>query len=352
MVDVVICFDTTASMYPALAQLRTKIKFLVNKLHTNVDDLRLAIIGHGDYCTADKYIVQHIGFTSDQGTVCNFVDDLQRTGGQWDEGEAYEQALWVMNSLAWRPTAKKIVILAGDDIPHGPFFPANRNQTDWRFELQRLVSLGVRICAVHCLGRRRATFFYRELASVSGGHYLPLDQFAYVTDLIIAIVFREESKAAVEEYEAELKSQHQLNSNLQRVVNQLLDRQEPQESSEATAATAATAARFQVLQVTAGQSIRSFVESFGIVFKAGRGFYEFTKRETISPKKEIILQNPQTGEFFTGVQARQMLGIPQDTTIKMSPNSAWEFRAFIQSTSYNRKLIGGTRFLYEVQDDI
>ena len=99
MVDVAICFDTTASMYPALAQLRGKIKYLAEKLHTNVPDLRLAIIGHGDYCTSRIYVTRHLDFTTNKEAVCHFIDSLQRTGGTWDEGEAYEQALLISNDV-------------------------------------------------------------------------------------------------------------------------------------------------------------------------------------------------------------------------------------------------------------
>lgn len=47
--------------------------------------------------------------------------------------------------------------------------------------------------------------------------------------------------------------------------------------------------RFQVLDVDQRQDIKTFVQKNGLIFKAGRGFYEFTKAEKISDKKEVVL---------------------------------------------------------------
>lgn len=48
-------------------------------------------------------------------------------------------------------------------------------------------------------------------------------------------------------------------------------------------------ARFQVLDVDDKCDIRSFVQKNELLFKTGRGFYEFTKPEKISDKKEVVL---------------------------------------------------------------
>lgn len=53
--------------------------------------------------------------------------------------------------------------------------------------------------------------------------------------------------------------------------------------------TAVDAARFQVLDVDERCDIKSFVQKNGLLFKTGRGFYEFTKPEKISDKKEVVL---------------------------------------------------------------
>lgn len=47
--------------------------------------------------------------------------------------------------------------------------------------------------------------------------------------------------------------------------------------------------RFQVLDVDTKCDIRTFVQNNSLIFKTGRGFYEFTKPEKISDKKEVVL---------------------------------------------------------------
>lgn len=107
--------------------------------------------------------------------------------------------------------------------------------------------------------------------------------------------------------------------------------------------------RFQVLDVDVDTSIKAFVEAQGATFKKGRGFYEFTKPETIQRYKEIIIMDKSTGDMFEGAYARTLLGLPTDTDAKIKPAN-FDYFFFVQSTSYNRKLIGGTKFLYEVED--
>ncbi len=106
--------------------------------------------------------------------------------------------------------------------------------------------------------------------------------------------------------------------------------------------------RFQVIDVPADATISDFVRSNGLPFKVGRGFYEFMKRETIQHHKEIVLLDRRSGDMFTGVAAREMLGLPDGGNVRLSPANLDKYQCFVQSTSVNRKLIGGTKFLYEV----
>ncbi len=58
----------------------------------------------------------------------------------------------------------------------------------------------------------------------------------------------------------------------------------------------------QVLHVDRKCSIKEYVQRNSLLFKAGRGFYEFTKPEIISGKKEVVLLDKNTGDMFTGIQ--------------------------------------------------
>ena len=66
--------------------------------------------------------------------------------------------------------------------------------------------------------------------------------------------------------------------------------------------------RFQVLRVHSRCSIKQFVLENSLIFKTGRGFYEFTKPEVVSHKKEVVLVDRATGDMFTGREAAEMIG--------------------------------------------
>ncbi|KAJ3265942.1 hypothetical protein HK104_006201, partial [Borealophlyctis nickersoniae] len=56
-----------------------------------------------------------------------------------------------------------------------------------------------------------------------------------------------------------------------------------------------------------------------------------------------------TGDMYTGDEARELAGTPEHTKgQKVRPPDSAKWLMFIQSTSVNRKLVGGTKFLYEV----
>jgi len=97
--------------------------------------------------------------------------------------------------------------------------------------------------------------------------------------------------------------------------------------------------------------IKDFCTAQGVEFKPGRGFYELTKSEKVQGTKEIVLMARASGDLFTGTRARELLGLPlDDEDVRLAPVALADYAPFVQSTSVNRKLIGGTRLLYEVPD--
>ena len=55
-------------------------------------------------------------------------------------------------------------------------------------------------------------------------------------------------------------------------------------------------------------SIKDFITENSLIFKTGRGFYEFTKPEKISNKKEVVFVDKETGDMFSGQEAFDMIG--------------------------------------------
>ncbi|MEA5620487.1 vWA domain-containing protein [Cronbergia sp. UHCC 0137] len=346
-IEVVFSFDTTGSMYPCLTQVRRKIKATVTRLMDEIPLIKIGIIAHGDYCDRDStYVTKIFNISGDVDQICDFVQNVAPTGGG-DAPECYELVLHETQSLAWSNSATKSLVLIGDDIPHPPAH--NPQKLNWRKELDKLTEAGITVYGVQALNRHHATPFYQELAEKSGGFHINLDQFSYITDLFLAVCYQQSSNEQLQAYEQEVLNQGRMNRGLNQMFNTMMKR-EGTSYYESTDLRAVSPGRFQVLDVDQDISIKAFVLENGLMFKIGRGFYEFTKTETIQAKKEIILMDRNTGDLFEGSAAREILGLPMDSTIRIKPSNLEKYVVFVQSTSANRKLIGKTRFLYEVED--
>ncbi|MFO0846445.1 MAG: WGR domain-containing protein [Gemmataceae bacterium] len=346
-VEVVFSFDTTGSMYPCLTQVRRNVKNTVTRLYEEIPGIRIGIIAHGDYCDRNStYVTRHLPLTDDVDAICKFVEKVGPTGGG-DSPECYELVLHEARSQPWSGGATKALVLIGDDVPHPP--AQNPGKLDWRKEAEALTRDGVTVYAVQALNRSHAKRFYEELARIGGGYHVPLDQFSFVTDMVMAVCYRQSGEEQLQRYEEEVKTQGRMNRGLNRIFSTMLGRSLTTEVSEADLH-AVPPGRFQVLEVDGDTPLKQFVQANGLTFKVGRGFYEFTKTETIQGYKEVILMDRATGDFFEGEKARELLGLPLGETARIRPTDLEKYAVFVQSTSANRLLKGGTRFLYEVED--
>jgi hypothetical protein len=101
---------------------------------------------------------------------------------------------------------------------------------------------------------------------------------------------------------------------------------------------------YVIFPVKNDATIRDFIESKKIAFRKGIGHYQLTKTETVQGYKGIYVFDRKTSRLYTGDNARQMLGLPMSNA-KVVPGSFSDFDIFIQSTSFTRKLVGGTKLL-------
>lgn len=91
--------------------------------------------------------------------------------------------------------------------------------------------------------------------------------------------------------------------------------------------------------------IKDYVESWTKQdYRAGSAYYQLTKPEKIQAHKQICVQNKLNGKIYTGAQARNLLGLPNQE-IKVGPAHSSDFEIFVQSSSVNRKLVAGTKLI-------
>jgi hypothetical protein len=383
--DIVISFDVTGSMMPVLASVRENLERLTATIFAGAgSDVRMQVFAHGDYDSEPYQVMSTEGFTRDPEQVAGFIRSVQPVFNSWNEGEAYELVLERCKALDYRPEAKKLLILVGDDLPHPPHFPQNRERLDWRAAARHLAEMDVCVYAIQCASMdvARARSFYRELASFHRrSKYIALEQFYMMAELVLGIFHSaSDDMEALRSHESELERTGRRTRNMTRAFATLRGDPEPEAADpdeeemepgakrgragrSAAAGAAALGAslasgplvpvapgRFQTMPVPRDCSIRAFVESMGIAFKAGRGFYELSKPEDVSARKEVVLEERGTGDMFTGDQALRLLGVPTGGKARISPRAACcgQYKVYVQSTSYNRKLVAGTSFLYEL----
>lgn len=358
--DLVVSFDTTGSMYPVLAQVRSQVKTFIEGMFKDIPKLRVSVIAHGDYCDRDNpYTIRALDFTTDLNSICEFVSETKKTYGG-DADECYELVLNTARmELSWREESNKAMVLIGDANPHGVDYRDNVQLLDWKLEALKLNTMGVKIFAVHALAnyRKSSANFYTTIAAATGGTYLTLDQFEDVMDVIKASCMSVYSEEKLNEFVSIIKENGRMNNSMTRNFARLMGIDVGYKAGpvQKDGMLSVLAGRFQVMTVNENCAIKEFVENNGIMFKRGRGFYELTKHETVQQYKEVIIQDRVTGEMFTGTQVRERLGLlPQiesgGAKENLSSRNTAEFRVFVQSTSFNRKLIAGTTFMYEITD--
>lgn len=355
--DVVVSFDTTGSMYPALAEVRRKVEDFIGTLFSTIPNLRIGLMAHGDY--NDLYEVKTIPLTTDKHSLIQFVRHVEPTNGFGNGGELYEKLLHDAQFMGWE-SDKRVMVMLGDEPAHykgksvyGGVFHSSRIHTviyDWKEETQKLNILGVTVYPIRCLNRNDSIAFHNQLAQLNNVPLLNLHQFSNVIPLLNGIVFKQDSDERLENYGQELQNAGILDRGLAEAFNLLLNATNviggDLFSTTNVDLQAVDPSRFQMLHVDHNTPINDFVRSTGATFKTGKGFYELTKPELVQERKEVVLRNAQ-GDMFSGAKAREMIGLPYGERGRVRPMRNLGYDVFIQSTSANRKLIGGTRFLYE-----
>lgn len=95
-----------------------------------------------------------------------------------------------------------------------------------------------------------------------------------------------------------------------------------------------------------GKEIKEFVEKMtGEAYRVGSAYYQLTKPEKVQPYKMVAVVDKQTGQMFSGYNARKVMGLPIMDEVKVAPASYKNFDVFIQSHSTNRHLVANTHLV-------
>ena len=138
-IQIAFSFDTTGSMSQCIDEVKGRLRDSIERLLSDIPNLEISILAHGDYCDEEHfYVTKSINFTNDIGALCDFVKDVEGTGGG-DFEECYEHVLHIIrNELPWKPYAKKSIVMLGDAAPHASDYPLNVKKLDWKEEAMKL----------------------------------------------------------------------------------------------------------------------------------------------------------------------------------------------------------------------
>lgn len=348
-IDVVFSFDTTGSMNQCIRQVRRDVQNTVTTLFTRIPNIRIGLIAHGDYGDErTKYVIKKCDLTRDVLTLINFINNEATDTCGYDWEECYELVLRDSQQLSWKDNAIKRLVMIGDAVPH----EKNKNpfSIDWKEEAGKLKDMDISVYSVHCMNDMKSKKFFSDLATLTTGMYMQLRNFDSIVSLISAICYQQNGQEQLQQYEEELNTNGQMTREVRGMIDIIAGRAPTEGSSDTPEIPAAMDAvdpgRFQICPVgDAKISIKQFVLDQGLPFKVGRGFYEMTKKEKVTDKKEIVLRS-NLGDFYSGLRAKE---IAKDVLSTGKPDVLPDYKVYVQSNSYNRILMPDTTFLYEME---
>ncbi len=140
--DLVICFDTTASMDPYMKDVKKYLTLLVRERTARFSSFRIGLVLFRDYFP-DEYITRKVPFMTDLDKFDGYIKALKAFGGG-DIPEAVHEALYAAETeFDWKAT-KRIVILVGDAPPH----PVPRGSITFKMVVEAALSRNIEIDAL------------------------------------------------------------------------------------------------------------------------------------------------------------------------------------------------------------
>ena len=194
--DVVIVFDSTASMGGEISQVKTQIKRIGETLARLVPKARISLVTFRDQ--GDAYIVKEpiLPLTGDVQLIDEYLARIN-AGGGGDVPEAVHAGLAAaVNQNEFRSSARKIILLFGDAPPHvNRFGDCLRVASDFNRQNRGVVS------TVTCRKQTHLKEFV-EIAQVGGGEaFLTTDEEQIVTQLMILVFGSRYRSKVVEAFE-------------------------------------------------------------------------------------------------------------------------------------------------------
>jgi hypothetical protein len=114
--DIVICFDSTASMGGEIRQVKEQIRRIGDTLLKLIPSAKISICTYRD--DRDEYVVKGMPLSGDIQEISNYLASIG-PGGGGDTPEAVHRGLqWAVTNNRFRSSARKVILVFGDAPPH------------------------------------------------------------------------------------------------------------------------------------------------------------------------------------------------------------------------------------------
>jgi hypothetical protein len=105
---------------------------------------------------------------------------------------------------------------------------------------------------------------------------------------------------------------------------------------------------FKIYEVSKEEEIKPFLlGKTKADYVTGAGYYQLTKPEKVQPDKKVVIMKKGESNLYGGDDARELVGIPLNVEVRVNPKNLADYLVFIQSKAPNRKLVRGTRVLWD-----
>ena len=213
---VAILFDTTASMTGYLGKVKRHVHQMGKRLAKHFANLRVGLMAYGDHCD-EPLMLQECPPTADLVTFSSFVKKTKSTCGG-DIPEALECALERLLHWHWGDEEElKIAILLTDAPAHTEKECPQGNS--YKEIATELACRGVSFYTCLCGKDRTAKKQLKELAKLSRGKFLKLEETKEVVPLIVAAAAHK--GGIMDAYVAELKRQGRLDNSTKALLVKL-----------------------------------------------------------------------------------------------------------------------------------
>ena len=196
--DVAFVLDTTGSMAVHVKELRHRIAEIAAEVGSEVERARLGVVcfkDHGAEGEDNHYLTLAHPLTSRPVKLERFLSSARIAPGEGGGGaEAVECGLRAARQLAWRPEARKSLVLIGDKPPHGAGMDSLHgcpDCVDWRDEVEALARAGVRVNAVLVGNSLEARRSFEWMAEATDGRFLELSSPKDLAPLLVSVTLAE-----------------------------------------------------------------------------------------------------------------------------------------------------------------